>query len=78
MDLQDALTAAQPGDDIRVAQGVYKPTDVPGDRLATFQLQSGIAVGGGYAGFGEDDSDPENGRVLDRSLRLQARTIRTG
>lgn len=42
--------------EIRVAQGIYRPDVgmgiVPGDRKATFVLNSGIAVKGGYAGFG--------------------------
>ncbi|MHC4285818.1 MAG: PEP-CTERM sorting domain-containing protein [Planctomycetota bacterium] len=40
--LQDALTAAWSGDEIRVAQGIYKPDQgavvTTGDREATFQL----------------------------------------
>ena len=61
--LQDALSAAGSGDEIRVAQGIYKPdedTDNPtgtGDREATFQLKNGVTVKGGYAGFGEPDPD---------------------
>jgi len=66
--LQDALTVAQPGDEIRVAQGIYKPDREvvtgrnarivsSGDRTATFQLINGVAIKGGYAGVGEPDSD---------------------
>ncbi len=54
--LQDALAAAGPGDEIHIAQGLYKP-DVdeagqvsPGDRQATFMLLSGLALYGGYQG----------------------------
>ncbi|MHC4528467.1 MAG: choice-of-anchor Q domain-containing protein, partial [Planctomycetota bacterium] len=54
--LQDALAAASSGDEIRVAQGIYKPDQgggiTPGDRTATFQLKNGVALKGGYAGFG--------------------------
>ena len=60
-DLQDALATAQYGDEIWVAQGIYKPDqggwNTPGDREATFQLISGVTIKGGYAGFGETDPD---------------------
>ncbi len=53
--LQDALNVAQIGNEIRVAQGIYKPdlgmNVIAGDRLASFELKSGIAVKGGYAGI---------------------------
>ncbi|MDX1419080.1 MAG: choice-of-anchor Q domain-containing protein [Rubricoccaceae bacterium] len=48
-DLQDALAAAQPGDEVWVAEGTYRPTD-GADRDATFQLQSGVALYGGFDG----------------------------
>jgi probable HAF family extracellular repeat protein/parallel beta-helix repeat protein len=58
-DLQDALAAAASEDEIRVAQGIYKPDmgggNAPGDHEATFQLKNGVAIKGGYAGFGEPD-----------------------
>jgi parallel beta-helix repeat protein len=64
--LQNALTSAQPGDEIRVAQGTYKPDrEVPpgqdgsvaasGDRSATFQLIDGVDIKGGYAGYSDPD-----------------------
>ena len=57
--LQDALSAAYSGDEIWVAQGMYKPDKgagiTPGDREATFQLINGITLKGGYAGAGSPD-----------------------
>ena len=59
--LQNALSVALPGDDIRVAGGTYRPDQdeagnvTPGNRAATFQLLNGVALLGGYAGFGAPD-----------------------
>lgn len=57
--LQDAIGSAESGDEIRVAQGIYKPDQgagiTPGDREATFRLKDGVAIKGGYAGFGQPD-----------------------
>ncbi len=48
--LQHALNdIAAPGDELWVAAGVYKPT-TGGDRAATFQLLTGVAIYGGFAG----------------------------
>ena len=63
--LQDALTDAAGGGiaEIRVGQGVHKADrdesspNGTGDREATFQLLSGVALMGGYAGIGADDPD---------------------
>jgi len=54
-DLQDALSVAAAGDEIRVAQGIYAPAGPGGDRAATFRLLDGAALVGGYAGVGEPD-----------------------
>ena len=58
---QDALATVRAGDEIRVAQGTYRPDSgaggTRGDRTATFQLVNGVAIKGGYAGFGETDPD---------------------
>jgi len=56
-DLQDALDAATNGTQIRVAEGIYRPDRGSGDRTATFQLLGGVALYGGYAGFGAPDPD---------------------
>jgi len=73
--LQDALAAAQDGDEIRVANGIYRPDQQAmmrrdrlqivssGDWTATFQLIDNVAIIGGYAGFGEPDP---NARDIDR------------
>ena len=52
--LQDALAAAEPNDKIWVAQGAYQPDEDAenpsgtGDRTATFQLENGVAIYGGF------------------------------
>ncbi|MCA9972773.1 MAG: right-handed parallel beta-helix repeat-containing protein [Anaerolineales bacterium] len=48
-DLQAALAVAPAGGEIWIAAGTYYPT-AGGDRAATFQLHSGVAVYGGFAG----------------------------
>ena len=68
--LQNALDIAESDDEIRVAQGTYRPdqrtVDTPrygfhiistGEREATFKLRSGVVIKGGYAGFGEPIPD---------------------
>jgi len=49
-DLHQAMGAAQAGDEIWVAQGVYYPASDATDRSATFALVDGVALIGGFAG----------------------------
>jgi len=59
--LQDALMMAAYGDELRVAQGIYKPdqfvlSDRPNlGKAETFQLKNGVTLEGGYAGSGKAD-----------------------
>ena len=60
--IQDALADANSSPkpvEIRVAQGIYKPDRgigiTLGDRYATFQLKTGVAIKGGYAGLNHLD-----------------------
>jgi hypothetical protein len=77
--LQPALSVARAGDEIRVAQGLYHPDEglsmtVPthggpavvsarGSITAAFQLKNGVALRGGFAGWGAEDP---NARDPDR------------
>ena len=58
-DLCDALIEARSYNEIRVAQGIYRPTDPNGDREEAFFLSQaqGAVIKGGYAGYGEPDPD---------------------
>jgi len=55
--LQDALAASSSGDEIRVADGIYRPDeDVAhpygtSDRTAIFLLKNGVAIYGGFQGY---------------------------
>lgn len=63
--LQDAIEIARNSNgffnEIRVAQGVYRPDDGGGhasdNRQASFELLPGVTVRGGYAGKGQPDPD---------------------
>ena len=48
-DLQAALLVADPGDEIWVAEGTYKPT-ASADRMVRFELRTGVSLYGGFAG----------------------------
>jgi len=62
--LQDALAGAAAGDEIRVADGIYRPDQGVGqaaaDINASFVLIDGVAVRGGYAGYGAADPNERN------------------
>jgi len=47
--LQDALAAAQAGDEVWVAKGVYRPTDTL-NRNLSFEPRSGVRLYGGFLG----------------------------
>ena len=55
-DLQLALGASVGGDEIRIADGTYKPTSTT-DRTISFALRNGVSIYGGYAGYGAPDPD---------------------
>jgi predicted outer membrane repeat protein len=68
--LQKALSAAGSGDEIRVAQGVYRPNlygttpvtrapRVVSPSLKSFEIAEGVTIQGGFAGLGAEDP---NGR----------------
>ena len=72
--LQDALAVAEDGNEIWMAEGIYTP-DVSlanpggtGDRQATFQLKNGVAVKGGYAGYGEPDPNARDIELYETNL----------
>lgn len=54
VDLQQALAAANEGDEIWIASGIYTPAPPGGSRDVAFDLKSGVAVFGGFAGFEMD------------------------
>lgn len=79
-DLQGALdiVATVPQtEEIRVAQGIYRPAGPDGSREATFGLVSGVAVKGGYAGLNVNGAD---GEMIDPNTRdvEQYETILSG
>jgi len=75
--LQEALAAANLSEkpvEIRVAQGVYRPNQglvaIPEFdwRTTTFQLVSGVAIKGGYAGLGQPDPNARNVELYETIL----------
>ena len=70
--LRNALTAAAAGDEVRVAQGTYRPDQgtgiTAGSRVATFQIKTGAAVKGGYAGLGQADPNARDVTLFETIL----------
>jgi hypothetical protein len=62
--LQDALAAAAGGDEILMAEGVYKPDQgggaTAGSRAASFLLKPGVTIRGGFPGYGLPQPDARN------------------
>jgi len=70
--LRNALSAATAGDQIRIAQGTYNPDQGIGatawSRTATFQIKSGVAILGGYAGLGLADPNARDVALFETIL----------
>lgn len=65
IDLQSALAVAKPGDEIRVAQGLYLPGTQRDD---VFRLVPSIKIYGGYAGYGAPDPNLRDIQVFETVL----------
>ena len=67
-----ALGVVLNGDEIRVAQGTYRPNDgvitFGDERELTFQMKNGVTIEGGYAGFGEADPDARDVELYETIL----------
>lgn len=65
-DLQDALDAAGQDFEIWVAAGVYRPDRGTGDRESTFNMQSSVALYGGFLGneLTRDQRDPQSNETV--------------
>ena len=57
--LTDALAAALPSQEIRVAQGTYKPTTTT-NQFISFIIPSGVKILGGFAGVNSQTPDQRN------------------
>ena len=70
--LQDALAVAGSGDEIWMAEGSYKPDEgtgvVSGDRGASFLLTGGLAIRGGFAGYGHVNPDTRDSSLYETVL----------
>lgn len=71
-DLHTALQAAQKGDAIWVAEGIYRPS-ATNDRKAFFMLKSGVRLYGGFAGTETDPGQRQAGlhvAILDGDIGI--------
>ncbi len=72
--LQNALAVALASDEVRVADGTYKPDanaanpDGTANRIATFQLINGVAIYGGFAGYWASDPNERNTELYETIL----------
>ncbi len=70
--LQDALAAASPGDEIRVAQGIYYPDEGVGQLdnspISSFEIVSGTSLKGSYAGYGSSNPDQRDPNLYETIL----------
>ncbi|MGB2808012.1 MAG: right-handed parallel beta-helix repeat-containing protein, partial [Sedimentisphaerales bacterium] len=79
--LQNGLSVAWSGDEIRVAQGIYKPDEDSahpngnGSRTATFRLKNGVVITGGYAGLGEPNPNVRDIEVYETILSGDIRIV---
>ncbi|WP_373331102.1 DUF1565 domain-containing protein [Salmonirosea aquatica] len=67
-DLKLAISVAQAGDEIWVAQGTYKPTTNPAQNGASFSMKEGVAIYGGFtsgqANRNDRNPDPATNNTL--------------
>ncbi|MBV6626409.1 MAG: hypothetical protein KI793_26320, partial [Rivularia sp. (in: Bacteria)] len=73
-DLQSALAAANSGDEIWVAKGIYKPT-ITTDRSISFELKDNVAVYGGFVGNEVNLSDRVIADIKDNETILSGDNI---
>lgn len=67
VDLQQALSVAAAGDEIHVADGIYKPTSTSNSGIA-FNLLNGVSLLGGYEGSGSPNPNLRNPTLFPSTL----------
>ena len=72
--LQAALTAAAYGDTIKIADGIYKPTETA-DRSISFAIKNDISIYGAYAGYGAANPDARSATLYPTILSGDIGTI---